>query len=136
MGKLEDISNKSIFEVPERYFEELPLRIQSRIGRSAATPSARPVWQYALRYALPILLAGVILFYTYHSSTHAESILASVETADLVLYLQQEPALTMEDVIENVDFAPADVDAIETEVYDLELGNATPRDIESELNTL
>ena len=136
MLRLEDIPKKQIFEVPERYFEELPLRIQARVAASYQRSAPRPVWRYAVQYALPLVLAVVILFYRYYPATDAESILESVETADLVLYLQQEPALTAEDIIENVDFVPADVEAIEAEAYDLEIGSSNSGDLEMELNTL
>jgi hypothetical protein len=135
MLRLEDIPKKQIFEVPQRYFEELPLRIQSSVAASHQRSAPKHVWRYAVQYALPLVVAGAVLFYYYHPAADAESILESVETADLVLYLQQEPALTADDIIENVDFVPADVEAIEAEAYDLEIGSSNS-DLELELNTL
>lgn len=136
MYKLEDIPKEQVFEVPERYFEELPQRIQSRLTGSQQHAARKHLWRYTVRYALPLVLAGVVIFYSYHPSANAESILESVETADLVLYLQQEPGLTAEDIIDNVDFVQADIEEIEAEAYDLQIGNSNSRDLELELNTL
>lgn len=135
MHKLEDIPKKSIFQVPEKYFDHLPAKIQARVAEGHAR-AYKPVWRYAVQYALPLLIAGIIIYYNYPATPTAESILASVETADLVQYLQQDAALTTDDLIETVDFGPADVEAIENEIYDMPIDDANSREIELELNTL
>ncbi|HEX8041625.1 MAG TPA: hypothetical protein VF490_20900 [Chryseosolibacter sp.] len=136
MSKLEDIPKESIFRVPENYFVELPSRIQSRISvRKKTSSSEKHLWSYALRYALPLAVIAAILVYNYYPEPDAESILATVETADIVQYLQQESALTTEDVLDNIDFKTEDVEAIENEVYDLGT-DANDQDLELEFNTL
>lgn len=44
------------YEVPENYFKELPQAIQKRI---AGKQKNKPVWVYALRYAMPVVLLGL-----------------------------------------------------------------------------
>lgn len=135
MRKLEDIPKESIFQVPEKYFDDLPAKIQARIVE-AQPHTHRPVWRYAVQYALPLLIVALIIYYNYRAAPDAESILASVDTADLVQYLQQDAALTTDDLIETVDFAPADVEAIENAIYDTPIDVTNPQEIEWELITL
>lgn len=135
MSKLEDIPKESIFRVPENYFVELPSRIQSRISGRKSFSAEKHVWQYALRYALPLVVIAAILVYNYAPEPDAESILATVETPDIVQYLQEESSLTTEDVLDNIEFKTEDVEAIENEVYDLRT-DVYEQDLESEFNTL
>lgn len=134
MGKLEDIPKKQVFNVPENYFDKLPAQIQSRLSTGKTDLEIRPVYRYALRYALPLLLAFVIGIFFYKNSLapDAESILASVQTTDLVNYLN-ESELSTEDLLENVDFNRAELEAIENEVYDFNLDDIHH---EMDLNTL
>lgn len=139
MGKLEYIPKKQVFNVPENYFDKLPAQIQSRISTGKTDQEIKPVYRYALRYALPLLLVFVIGIFFYKNSPgpDAESILTSVQTSDLVNYLN-ESELSTEDLLENVDFSRAELEAIENEVYDLDLKDFNLDDIYSErdLNTL
>lgn len=134
MSKLEDIPKKVIFNVPEDYFDKLPSKIQSRIA-SPADRRLRPVFRYTLQYALPLILTVAILFFYIKPEPDAASILATVDTEDLINYLQ-ESGLTTEDLIENIDFNSGDLEAIENEVYDLELPDLRNEEIDVELNTL
>lgn len=136
MGKLEDIPKKQIFNVPPDYFDRLPLRIQSRVN--SRTPDAAPgtFFRYAVGYALPLIVAATVLYYYYvDTRPDAVEVLASVETEDLVIYLQ-EAGLTTEDVLENIEFNTTELEAIENEVYDLDLPDMEPEEIDVELNTL
>lgn len=136
MRKLEDIPKKNVFQVPEKYFEHLPMRIQSRMDEQP-TSLKKPVWQYAVQYALPLLIvAGIIYYYYYPAASNAESIIASVDTADLVQYLQQDASLTTDELIESVDFAPADVEAIENAIYDSPIDVKNGQELELEFITL
>src|SRR5687767_9663090 len=103
MKKLEDIPKKQIFEVPEGYFEKLPSIIQSRVtGKESEIKSRWTVYRYAFRYALPavvIFAAGLFWFNPSGTEKNAETILASLETQDLVAYLD-EADFTMEELLE------------------------------------
>ena len=124
MKKLEDIPKKEIFKVPEGYFEGLPSRIQARIETG---PVKEPsfVFRYKLQYALPVvalLAVGIYWFGAASQPQDVESLLASVQTEDLVAYLN-ESDITTDDLIEGGEFNSTDLEEIESEVYDLQLGD-------------
>ncbi|MEX1240820.1 MAG: hypothetical protein WEB30_13935 [Cyclobacteriaceae bacterium] len=135
MGKLEDIPKKQIFSVPEDYFDKLPAEVQSRIPATPVDTPGRPVFRYALQYALPLIVIATILFFYIRPEADATSILATVDAEDLINYLHDSP-MTTEDILENVDFYTGDLEAIENEVYDLELRDLDDEQIDVELNTL
>ena len=130
MGRLENIPKKQIFNVPADYFDKtLPAAIQSRIATRSSDASRQPAFRAALRYALPLVVGAAIVFYYLQPRTDAESILASVETDDLVMYLQ-ESGMTTDDLLETVDLSNEDLEAIENEIYVLEM----PGEPDVELN--
>lgn len=119
MKKLEDIPKKQVFDVPEGYFEKLPGIIQARVASQQRQEKVRPVFAYTLRYALPAVLAVALVIFWFNRQSDvmsAESILASVQTEDLVAYLS-EADLTTDELLEDVVLNPDDVDQIEGEVY-------------------
>lgn len=133
MSKLEDIPKKDFFTVPEGYFDMLPLKIQARI--EASEPQRRiqqPVLRYALTYALPLLVAAIVVFFSTRSQPNAEAMLASVETAALVQYLAESELTT--DMLESVDLGAEELEALENEVYDLSLEAIDMETLNSELN--
>lgn len=120
MGKLDDIPKRNIFDAPEGYFDELPAKIQSRItGRS---PHTSGVYRYVWKPALPLLLIIVLAVYYFSkpSIADAESILATVQTSELVQYLD-ESELHTEDFLESLEYNIEDLEEIENEVYDYDL---------------
>lgn len=122
--KLEDIPKKHNFKVPEGYFDSLPGRVQSRIMRQTK-PQQSFFIRYKLQFVLPILLAALALFWFLPSNSRedAESILASVETADMIAYLNASE-LTTEEVMDELHFNSSDVEEIEMEIYQLQLDDA------------
>src|SRR5690348_1118543 len=107
MKKLEDISKKSIFEVPDGYFERLPLKIQAKVETPVATHSM-PVWNLALRYALPVLIVIVALVYYFKPASYkTEELLADVSNEHLVAYLS-ESEINEHDLLEIVNFNESD----------------------------
>lgn len=132
MKKLDDIPKNNIYQVPESYFDELPAVIQARVQHREKT---FPFLYYTVRYALPVLLMAVALIVWWgrlpvRPGEAAEEILASVNTASLVNYLE-ETELTTDQLLESVHLSPHDIDQIEDEVYDLGI-----RDDEELLNEL
>ena len=78
-----------------------------------------PGFSLALRYALPVVVLGVIGYFWLGPETQqtsAESILATIETEDLVAYLN-ETDLTTEELLESVELDANDVDELEGEIY-------------------
>ena len=119
MKKLEDIPKKEVFKVPEGYFENLPSIIQSRVAGQKKENAFFPGFSLALRYALPVVVLGVIGYFWLGPETQqtsAESILATIETEDLVAYLN-ETDLTTEELLESVELDANDVDELEGEIY-------------------
>jgi hypothetical protein len=133
MRKLEDIPKKHIFEVPEGYFEKLPGIIQSRVAR----PQRQTVLRYktALQLAVPaFLIAMAVTFWINRHDQRAspENMLSSVETNDLIAYLE-ETDLTTEELLDHVELDAADVNQIEESVYDFGLNDTEIEDILNEI---
>lgn len=118
MKKLDDIPKKTIYEVPEGYFDKLPTVIQSRIAQKEE--SRNPFFSFSLRYALPalalVITVGVWLLNSGEDNVNAEQLLASVDTSELVAYLE-ESDITTDELLETVSLNQEDVSAIESNVY-------------------
>ena len=123
MKKLEDIPKNEIFNVPEGYFEGLPAKIQARIESKKPFRKRSFVFSYKLQYVLPVvalLAVGIYWFSVSGQPKDAESLVASVQTEDLIAYLN-ESDITTEDLLESVDYNSIDIEEIESEVYGLNL---------------
>jgi hypothetical protein len=134
MKKLEDIPKQEIFTVPEGYFDALPVVIQTRV----TSPSRRrEFWpSFSWKVALPAMMvvaAGIFWLTGPAEPVDAESILASVETSDLVAYLNESEDVSLDEVLESIEFNDRDLEEIENEVYVLDLGEG---DIENLMNDL
>jgi len=133
MKKLDDIPKNHPFNVPDDYFDQLPGRIQSRVqGKQGRTS---PAMTGIMRYALAMLVIGAIAFVwlwsgspTGSTKQSPEAILASLETTDLVAYLN-EGDVTTDELLDDVQFNNDDATQIEEAVFNLELND-------SDLNSL
>ena len=135
MKKLEDIPKKDVFKVPEGYFENLPTIIQSRVAARNKEKVFFPGFSLALRYALPVVVLGVIGYFWLGPKAEqksAESILATIETEDLVAYLN-ETDLTTEELLESVQLDASDVDELEGEIYGEDLTDQNFEEILDEI---
>jgi hypothetical protein len=131
MRKLEDIPKKQIFEVPEGYFEKLPGIIQSRVTPQQEVKSLWSAYSLTLRYALPvivILVVGIFWFTRPQTEINAENMLASIQTEDLVAYLD-EADLTTEELLEDVSLNSEDANQIEGAVYEFQLNDSDFKEI-------
>jgi hypothetical protein len=142
MKKLEEIPKKEVFSVPDDYFDKLPGIIQARVAKPVEAP--RVVFSYALRYALPAIVLfalGIFWFTRQQETVTAESIIASIQTEDLVAYLNHAD-LTTDELLDQVMLDNYDAYQIEQEVFGLDLdvpeGMEDLEDIldEMDLNTL
>jgi hypothetical protein len=121
MKNLENIPKKEIFNVPDGYFDSLPLKIQARISSEKATAQPGFFVRYQLQYALPVialLSIGIYWFAAPSDNKDPETILASVQTEELVAYLS-DSELSTDDLLEDVEFNDEDAQDIESEVYEL-----------------
>ena len=106
--KLEEIKKKNIYTVPDKYFDQLPTRIQSRVNEKKPVFGILSSWKLVLKVAAPAFVVILMLFYigveNYNSIQTPENILAQVSTDDLIAYLGTTD-LTTEDIIEEIDFS-------------------------------
>jgi hypothetical protein len=123
MKKLEDISKKNFFEVPEGYFDDLPGIIQARIAHQKPLPAWRLSWAPTWRYALPVTVlvaAGIFWFksssISIPSTADVEAELSSVPPSQLAIYLDDHE-LTTEDLVETVTWSADDLNDLENSVY-------------------
>jgi len=122
MKKLEDIPKKNIFEVPEGYFDRLPMNIQAKVETAGETHSL-PVWNLALRYALPIAIVAIAMVYYFKPTSYqTEELLAEVSNEHLVAYLS-ESEINEHDLLEIVNFNDSDADSLSQHLNDTLLGD-------------
>lgn len=94
--KLDDIDKKQSFKVPDGYFEELPLKIQTKIQpKKKHTQVTLPSWKFAL--AASILVILVTYYVADQKPASAESLLAEIPQSELIAYLDNME-LDMEDL--------------------------------------
>lgn len=113
MIKLEDISKKNVFEVPEGYFESLPGIIQARVAEPWKETLWSPVASFSLKYALPVLALGLAVFFYLNigEAQSTEDLLTSIDSEQLVSYLE-ESELNSDDLLEIVPLNADEADAI------------------------
>lgn len=135
MKKLDDIPKKNIFEVPEGYFDRLPMKIQERVEFSTQTPSAS-VWSLSLRYALPVIVACFALFYYLKPNAHeTEELLASISNEHLIAFLH-ESDVSESDLLEVANFNDADADSLNQQLNNTLLGGFDPDSYGDEFNVV
>ena len=115
--KLDDIEKKKVFDVPEGYFEDLPMKIQKRIESESTSKMAIawPKWGVAL--AASLTLIAVFLFVIPSNDVNAEDLLASVTQEELIAYLD-EIELEEFEIITALGDNPSVFDFAETEGLD------------------
>jgi hypothetical protein len=136
MRKLENIKKSNIFEVPDEYFDRLPLSIQARIEKTRPLRSSESVMSYALRYALPVVVLFVVMIAVFRPQTDpsVETMLGSVSTEQLIAYLE-DTSLTTDELLESFEFDDELLDAVELEVYnDFELDSNSIEVLMNELD--
>jgi len=110
--KLDEINKKNVFKVPDRYFSELPGRIQGRIPSSATSSNPYFSWRLALGIvpALAILLITLYLGFLHEPRTQDPAkILAMVSTDDVIAYLELSD-ITTDEIIEGFGDETLDLD--------------------------
>jgi hypothetical protein len=120
--KLDDIKKKSIYTVPDKYFDQLPTRIQSRVNEK---PVSRWGWNQSLIYKLAASAFVVVLLLFYfglgnnNDSQDFDAILAQVSNEDLIAYLG-DTDITTEEIMEAIDYNNAELDFYEDGMQSLE----------------
>lgn len=131
MKKLDEIPKKQLLEVPDGYFEKLPAIIQSRVTQQSENTSWFGSYRFVVRLAIPVVIliaVGTFWLSGPQTDVSAETILASVETEQLVAYLDESEVST-EELLENGMINAQDVTVIEESVYQFQLNDSQYEDI-------
>lgn len=111
--KLDDIKKENIYTVPDKYFDQLPARIQSRINEKAPISALHWNWGWWYKLAIPAIAMIVLVVYFGRVdrvlNQDAESILAQVSTEDVIAYLADMDLSTTE-IIESMDLENLELD--------------------------
>ena len=115
MKKLEEIGKKQIYEVPEGYFDKLPLRIQERVAKNP--PGFSWLGSPALRLSVPVLAIIMVAFLWYNpfSKINVEEELESIDETELMAFLQDSD-FNSEELEAAFLLNSEDVDALEENV--------------------
>lgn len=116
MKKLENIGKRQIFNVPEGYFDKLPLKISERVGK----PERQVTTGYrfvSLRYALPVLLiaAAGIFWYVQTNTKTIEQQLMNIDENELMAFITEDDFYS-EDLTEAFQLDADEVDELEKRV--------------------
>ncbi|CAN5322886.1 hypothetical protein BH09BAC3_BH09BAC3_12330 [soil metagenome] len=119
MKKLEDIPKKDLFEAPEGYFDKLPGILQARVAESAQKPGWVLLFQGSLKYALPVVAIGVaaVIYLNKSEEQSAESLLASIDSTELVAYLE-ESDISTDELMDGVALDDDEANAIQGNTTD------------------
>jgi hypothetical protein len=113
--KLEDINKKNIYSVPDKYFDQLPNRIQSRVNEEKPVSWLSLNWSLSYKLALPVAAVLLMVFYfgnfNNQSKVDAGALLAEVSTEDIIAYLDYTD-ITTDEIVEVID-----INEIELELY-------------------
>jgi hypothetical protein len=104
--KLDDIDKRNIFEIPERYFDTLPMRVQERLPRRRLE-KRQIAWKMAVAALVPATLVLMLFVYpgflrNVTATENPEKMLAEIAIVDVVAYLESADIST-EDILENTD---------------------------------
>lgn len=114
MKRLEEIPKKQSFKVPDGYFDDLPMRIQARIQSDEKKSSWLPDFSFALKFAIPILLVGIISVAIFNKLSKQEDVFASLDSVpatELLAYLESDE-ITTEEIIENFSFTNSTINKL------------------------
>lgn len=137
---IETLKRKNIHDVPDGYFDELPLRIQSRI--TDEQESRKPVFisrmqlTWSLTAAIVIFVIGWIVHPTNETDFGSpEQLLAEIESEYLIEYLYEENIST-EEILASVDetFLFDEMTEIESESLDGDFSDEELESIYSEMD--
>lgn len=135
---IESLKRKNIHQVPDGYFDELPLKIQSRVNEEKEITSpifiSRMQMVWSVTAAMTIFLIGWF-FYPQDTTSSTEQLLASIDSEALIEYLYEEDISTDEILaIIDEDHILGELETLETEIINEELSEEDLESIYSELD--
>ena len=129
MKKLDEIPKKNVFEVPDGYFDRLPMKILARLETPAQTPSIS-IWNLVFRYALPSVIAVFALVYFLRPKSYEpEDLLAGIASEHLIAYLHDSD-INESDLLEAANFDEADADSLNVQLNNILLGDSEVNEFE------
>jgi hypothetical protein len=114
MKRLEDIPKKESFKVPDGYFDDLPMRIQARIQEAEKKTVWLPNLSFALKFALPSILVGIVSVVLWNNLSKKEDAFANLDTVpteQLLAYLEADE-ITTEEIIANTEFSDSEINSL------------------------
>lgn len=117
MKKLDDIPKKSVFKVPDGYFDQLPAVIQTRMAKEGRRPKLQVVLGFSLKYALPVIALVIAGIFWFRPEAPIEVQLSEIDASQIALYLDN--AYT-DDIVgneESREWTEAELDDLEEQVY-------------------
>lgn len=119
--KLDDIKKNTGMQVPDNYFEELPLKIQGKIDSSRSTKSIH-LFNYWKMAAATAAAVALLLVFIPNRQPDAEQLLAEVPETALIAYLDElemdeyDIAKVFNEDVESMEFTEDEIlDAVELE---------------------
>lgn len=108
--KLEEISKKEVFSVPDGYFDKLPTIIQTRAVESTKKKTVlvpAGLLKLAIPVALVVLISGYVGFKYLNNpvrkDARIEAMIAEISSEELVSYLDQSD-ITSDELLDMVSF--------------------------------
>ncbi len=104
-GPIDDIRKENYFEVPDGYFEDLPMRIQAKMSKTGSSREHVFNWKPVLRYAIPVLFVGFLSYLFFKPATESidvEDYLTDITYTEAVEYLY-ETDLTLSEILPIVE---------------------------------
>ena len=130
--KIEGLKKSNIHQVPDGYFDELPLKIQTRINAKKHTSPVfitKMQWASVLTAAVVIFIIGLIFYPNSSETNNVDGLLSEIATEDLINYLHEEN-LSTDEILASID-----VDFLLNELSTTEFGiideNLTEEELES-----
>ena len=124
-GKWKKAGNRNIYQVPDGYFDELPMRIQTRMrpepaGHGVLFP--RLYWQWMVSGVAAAVMVWIVAIYTPMDDVPVD-LLAEVSTEAIITYLQ-DSELTTDELLATVDYGDVELDMdVTPELLNEELTN-------------
>lgn len=117
MRKLEDIPKKSVFKVPEGYFDQLPTAIQTRMAREGHRAPASRAIGFSLKYALPVVALLVAGIFWFRPGPPLEEQFDDIDTEQIYLYLDNSEHIDLDENHETMDWSKSELEELEQTIY-------------------
>ena len=120
MRKLEDIpkkTEKSIFKVPDGYFDQLPTVIQARMTKEGRRIFPSNIISFSLKVAVPVVALVIAGIFWFRAGQTADDQLDDVDTEQIALYLSNVEHIDLEEANEANGWTKQEIDQLEDTIY-------------------